>query len=93
MAYGFSKYTYDSLQKAINCDEVDDTWGYGKAVRVRDTYDATVNVLAQMGEADPDYTSSMEIFQATYDEVQVDFVAALEKEIAGMNKVTKTLNK
>ena len=87
----FSKFTYDHLQAAINCDEVTDTWGFGKSVRVRDTYDATQGVLAQLGEeSNADFTSSIELYQAAYDEVQADLVAALEKEIAGMKKVART---
>ena len=92
-AFGFSKYSYDKLHAAINCDEVDDTWGFNKAVPVRDTYDATVDVLSQIGEDNVDYSSSIEIYQTAYDEMQTDFVATLEKEIAGMNKVTKTFSK
>lgn len=86
----FSKFTYDHLQTAINCDEVTDTWGFGKSVTLRDTYDATQGVLAQLGEDTPDFSSSIELYQAAYDEVQADLVAALEKEIAGMKKVART---
>ena len=89
-AMGFSKYSYDSLQASINCDEVTDTWGFEKAVKVRDTYDATANVMAQMEADNPDYSSSISIYQAAYDEMQADLVAALEKEIAGMQAVTET---
>ena len=90
VAFGFSKYTYDSLQAAINCDEVTDTWGFAKAVTVQDTYDATVDVLSQMGEDTFDFSSSIAGYQNAYDELQSLLVDALQKEIAGMQQVAET---
>ena len=90
VAFGFSKYSYDNLHKAINCDEVTDTWGFAKAVTLCDTYDATANVLAQMGEDYQDYSSSIAGYQAAYDETQGLLIYALEKEITGMQQVAET---
>ena len=89
-AMGCSKFSYDSLQRAINCDEVSDTWGYNKSVKVIDTYDATQNIFAQLEAGDKaDYSKTIEAYQAAYDTLQGELKSAVEKEIEGMKKVAE----
>lgn len=91
-AFGYSKYSYDKLQESINCDVVKDTWGYGKAARVQDTYAATQNVLAQLyGEGEADYSASIESYEAASEKVNEELLAYLQKEIAGMAKAVEIL--
>ena len=92
-AFGFSKFSYDELQKSINCTEehIQDTWGCGKAVPVVDTYAATVNVLAQLGEETPDYSDSITGYKAAYNTLQGDLVTVLEKEVEGLDEAAKLL--
>ena len=89
-AFGYSKYSYDKLLEAVNCDVVKDTWGYGKSVRLQDTYEATQNVLAQLyGEGKADYSASIEGYEAAAEKVKAELVTSLEKEIAGMEKAAQ----
>ena len=92
-AFGYSKFSYDELQKSINCTEehIQDTWGYNKAVPVVDTYDATVNVLAQLEEETPDYSASIDGYKAAYDKLQGDLVTVLDKEVNGLDTAAKQL--
>ncbi len=91
-AFNYSKYSYDKLQESINCDVVTDTWGYGKAARVQDTYAATQNVLAQLEAGDAaDYTASIEAYETAAEKVNAELLAFLQKEIAGMAKVAEIL--
>lgn len=91
-AFGYSKYSYDKLLAAVNCDVVKDTWGEGKSVRLEDTYAATQNVLAQLyGDGEADYTASIESYEAAAETVTAALVSSLEKEIAGMAKAAEVL--
>ena len=90
VAFAFSEYSYDNLQKAINCDEVMDTWGFEKAVAVQDTYESTTNILTQMEADTPDYSASIVGYQNAYNELQALLIDALEQEISGMQQVTET---
>ena len=84
-AFSYSKFSYDELQKSINCtdEHIQDTWGYNKAVPVVDTYAATTNVLAQLEEETPDYSASIDGYKAAYAELQTNLVSVLGKEING----------
>ena len=91
-AFGYSKYSYDKLLESVNCDVVTDTWGYGKSARLIDTYDATQNVMTQLyGEGTADYSASVAGYEAAAEKMKEALVGFVEKEVAGMNKVTEIL--
>lgn len=91
-AFGYSHYSYEKLLESVNCDVVQDTWGFGKSVRLNDTYEATQNALAQLyGEGEADYSASIAGYEASAELVKAELVKALEKEIAGMEKVSGIL--
>lgn len=92
VAFGYSKYSYDKLLEAANCDVVDDTWGAGKSARINDTYAATQNVLAQLyGGGKADYSASIADYEKATAKVKKELVAFLKKENAGMEKVAEIL--
>lgn len=78
--------------ESVNCDVVTDTWGYGKSARLIDTYDATQNVMTQLyGEGTADYSASVAGYEAAAEKMKEALVGFVEKEVAGMNKVTEIL--
>lgn len=91
-AFNYSKFAYDKLQESVNCDVIKDTWGEGKSARVKDTYAATQNVLAQFsGKGKADYSESIKAYEKAVEKTTAELVAYLQQEIAGMTKVAEIL--
>lgn len=94
VAFGYSKFSYDELQRSINCttEHIQDTWGYNKAVPVIDLYDATANVLAQLyGEETPKYSDSIAAYKEGYNTLQKGLLTVLDKEVNGLDSATKAI--
>lgn len=91
-AFSFSKYSYDKLLESVNCDYIKDTWGYGKSVKVNDTYDATNYVFNTFAAGEKaDYTNAIAIYEDSAKSMKAELATVLEKENDGMQKVVEIL--
>ena len=93
VAFFYSKNSYDSLLRSINCDVVTDTWGYNKQAPVINTYAATNSVVGQVldGVKNPDFTEAIAAYQDAYGKMQGELVKILNKEIKGLDDAAKAL--
>ena len=93
VAYSFSKFTYDELQASIDCDNdhTKDTWGYDRAVPTVDLYEATTAIFPQLEAEKPDYSVTIQGYEAAYGTFQGELVKAVKQEISGLEQAANDL--
>lgn len=94
VAYVSGEFAYNKLLNSVNCVNTTDVWNYGKAAATLSDYASIQNVFAQLyGEGEADYSASIAGFKANEATMKTELVNYLNKEIAGMAKVTQILSK